>query len=275
MIKIIASDLDGTLLYNGQLSKNNYMAVKQLQDNGIEFVMASGRNITEIKLVDFRDIVCPKVLINGGVVVDEDYNVISATYMSYEEMATILDYINKYKVGAIFYGTEKRFGVNVEIMADSFKADGDVFGSNFFNDLKEIKSLDEIDVDICKVEVMDGVRFDMLKEMADKILTTKNFGVTSSYPNNIEVTPLNVDKFRGLKSIMDKYGYKDDEVAIFGDSDNDFELFENVTESYAMGNANERIKSHAKYVIGSCKDDGFYLEVMKILHSKKYFQIYY
>lgn len=268
MIKIIASDLDGTLLNNGELSENNYKAVKQLQENGIEFVMASGRNITEIKLVDFRDIVCPKVLINGGVVIDEDYNVISATYMSYEEMATILGYINKYKVGAIFYGTEKRYAVNVSIMADSFKADGDVFGPNFFNDLKEIKSLDEIDVDICKVEVMDGVRFDMLKEMGDKILTTKKFGVTSSYPNNIEVTPLNVDKFRGLKSILEKNDYKDDEVAIFGDSDNDFELFENVTESYAMGNANDRIKSHAKYVIGSCEDDGFYLEVMKILHSK-------
>lgn len=268
MIKIIASDLDGTLLYNGQLSKNNYRAVKQLQDNGIEFVMASGRNITEIKLVDFRDIVCPKVLINGGVVVDEDYNVISATYMSYEEMATILDYINKYKVGAIFYGTEKRFGVNVEIMADSFKADGDVFGSNFFNDLKEIKSLDEIDVDICKVEVMDGVRFDMLKEMGDKILATKKFGVTSSNRNNIEITLPFVDKYYGLKKILEKNGYKPDEVAIFGDSDNDFELFENVTESYAMGNANNRIKAHAKYVIESCEDDGFYLEVMKILHSK-------
>ena len=268
MVKIIASDLDGTLLYNGQLSENNYKAVKQLQDNGIKFVVASGRNISEVKMVNFRDIVCPKVLINGGVVVDEDYNIISTTYLDNEQLKILLDHINEYKVGAIFYGTEKRYAVNVGIMADSFKADGDVFGSNFFNDLKEIKNLDEIDVDICKVEVMDGVRFDMLKEMGDKILTTKKFGVTSSYPNNIEVTPLNVDKFRGLKSIMDKYGYKDDEVAIFGDSDNDFELFENVTESYAMGNANERIKSHAKYVIDSCEDDGFYLEVMKILHSK-------
>ena len=268
MIKIIASDLDGTLLYNGQLSKNNYKAVKQLQENGIEFVVASGRNISEVKMVNFRDIECPKVLINGGVVVDKDYNIISCTYLDGEQLKILLDYINEYKVGAIFYGTEKRYAVNVSIMADSFKADGDVFGSNFFNDLKEIKSLDEIDVDICKVEVMDGVRFDMLKEMGDKILTTKKFGVTSSYPNNIEVTPLNVDKFRGLKSILEKNGYKDDEVAIFGDSDNDFELFENVSESYAMGNANDRIKSHAKYVIESCEDDGFYLQVMKILHSK-------
>ena len=77
-----------------------------------------------------------------------------------------------------------------------------------------------------------------------------------------------VDKYYGLKKILEKNGYKPDEVAIFGDSDNDFELFENVTESYAMGNANDRIKSHAKYVIGSCEDDGFYLQVMKILHSK-------
>ena len=268
MIKIIASDLDGTLLYNGQLSKNNYRAIKQLQENGIEFVVASGRNISEVKMVDFKDIECPKVLINGGVVVDKDYNIISATYMNPEQLEILLDYINEYKVGAIFYGTERRYAVNVDIMSESFKAQGDVFGSGFFNDLDEIKSLDEIKVDICKVEVMDGIRFDMLKDMGRAILTTKKFGVTSSYENNIEVTPLNVDKFKGLKSILVKNAYKDDEVAIFGDSDNDFELFENVTESYAMGNANDRIKAHAKYVIESCENDGFYLEVMKILHSK-------
>ena len=91
MVKIIASDLDGTLLYNGQLSENNYKAVKQLQDNGIKFVVASGRNISEVKMVNFRDIVCPKVLINGGVVVDENYNIISTTYLDNEQLKILLE----------------------------------------------------------------------------------------------------------------------------------------------------------------------------------------
>ena len=268
MIKIIASDLDGTLLYNGHLSENNYRAVKQLQDNGIEFVVASGRNITEVKMLDFKDIECSKVLINGTIVVDKDYNLISADYLKRDELDLLLAYIDEYKVGTIFYGTEERYGYNIDIMNDSFKNDPDVFGNAFFKGLIEIKDLDEIKADICKVEIMDGVRFEMLKEMGDKILATKKFGVTSSNRNNIEVTLPFVDKYYGLKKILEKNAYKDDEVAIFGDSDNDFELFENVAESYAMGNANDRIKSHAKYVIESCEDDGFYLQVMKVLHSK-------
>ena len=268
MIKIIASDLDGTLLYNGQLSENNYRAVKQLQDNGIEFVVASGRNITEVKMLDFKDIECSKVLINGTIVVDKDYNLISADYLKRDELDLLLAYIDEYKVGTIFYGIEERYGYNIDIMNDSFKDDPDVFGNAFFKGLVEIKNLDEIKANICKVEIMDGVRFEMLKEMGDKILATKKFGVTSSNRNNIEVTLPFVDKYYGLKKILEKNAYKDDEVAIFGDSDNDFELFENVAESYAMGNANDRIKSHAKYVIESCEDDGFYLQVMKILHSK-------
>ena len=264
MIKIIASDLDGTLLYNGHLSENNYRAVKQLQDNGIEFVVASGRNITEVKMLDFKDIECSKVLINGTIVVDKDYNLISADYLKRDELDLLLAYIDEYKVGTIFYGTEERYGYNIDIMNDSFKDDPNVFGNAFFKGLIEIKDLDEIKADICKVEIMDGVRFEMLKEMGDKILATKKFGVTSSNRNNIEVTLPFVDKYYGLKKILEKNAYKDDEVAIFGDSDNDFELFENVAESYAMGNANDRIKSHAKYVIESCEDDGFYLQVMKV-----------
>ena len=90
MIKIIASDLDGTLLYNGHLSENNYRAVKQLQDNGIEFVVASGRNITEVKMLDFKDIECSKVLINGTIVVDKDYNLISADYLKRDELDLLL-----------------------------------------------------------------------------------------------------------------------------------------------------------------------------------------
>lgn len=269
MIKCIASDLDGTILYNGQLSNNNYLAIKELQEKGIEFVIATGRNITEIKMLDLKDIKCYKVLINGALVVDKNYNIISASYMNKKQLDLLFSYLNEYKIGAIFYGASERYSFNSQILNESFKTDDDVFGKNFFNNMKDIKDLNEIDIDICKVEIMDGKRFDLLKKLHKEISLLGLFSVTSSHINNIEVNSLNVDKYVGLKKIMNLKHFQKEEVAIFGDSDNDYELFNNIEESYAMGNANKRIKDKAKYIIEPCYDDGFYLQVMKMLQSNK------
>lgn len=44
MIKLIASDMDGTFLSNThQISEKNIEAVNYAKENGIEFVIATGR----------------------------------------------------------------------------------------------------------------------------------------------------------------------------------------------------------------------------------------
>ena len=45
MIKLIASDMDGTLLNaNMQISEENIQAIKYAQSQGVEFMVATGRN---------------------------------------------------------------------------------------------------------------------------------------------------------------------------------------------------------------------------------------
>ena len=268
MIKTVASDLDGTLLYNGNLSDNNYKAIKMLQEKGIEFVIATGRNITEVKMLDFKDIKCSKVLVNGSIVTDEDYNILSKITLNFDEIVYLQKIIKREKVGAIFYGPVNRYGFNTDLMIESFKnsiRDKDVFGDGFLNDLIEIKDVNEIKEDICKCEIMDGMRYDLLENIKEEILNDKLLEPTSSDKNNIEVLSKNTNKYVGLKKLMDIRGYKKEEVAIFGDSDNDFALFENMIESYAMGNGNDNIKKHAKYIVDTCANDGFYKGVLKIL----------
>ena len=52
MIKLIASDMDGTLLNsNKQLSKSVYDILKKLNDKGIIFVAISGRDIFSLKKI--------------------------------------------------------------------------------------------------------------------------------------------------------------------------------------------------------------------------------
>ena len=268
MIKCIASDLDGTLLYNGKLSDNNYKAIKLLQEKGIEFVIATGRNITEVKMLDFKDLKFLKVLVNGSIVTDENFNILSKTYLNLDEVTYLQKIVEREKVGAIFYGPVNRYGFNIDLMIESFKnsiRDKDVFGNGFLYGLIEIKDVNEIKEDICKCEIMDGMRYDLLENIKKEILNDKLLEPTSSDKNNVEVLSKNVNKYVGLKKLMDIKGYKKEEVAVFGDSDNDFVLFENMVESYAMGNGNDNVKSHAKYVVDTCANDGFYKGVKKIL----------
>lgn len=272
MIKCVVSDLDGTLLHNGKLSKNNYQAIKMLQEKGIEFVVATGRNITEVRMLDFKDINCSKVLINGSIVVDENFNILAKTALNKSDVSYVYEIVKKENVGTIFYGTNNRYGFNMKLMVDSFKnsiRDRDIFGNGFFNGLIEIQNVDEIKEDVCKCEIMDGIRYDLLKSIKTKILNEKVVEPTSSAENNVEILSLNTNKYAGLKELMNIRDYKKDEVAIFGDSDNDFALFENMIESYAMGNANANVKSHAKYIVDTCANDGFYKGVLKIISENK------
>ena len=56
MIKLIASDMDGTLLdSNKNLSPSIYSILRKLNDKGIVFVAISGRNIISLKEL-FKDI---------------------------------------------------------------------------------------------------------------------------------------------------------------------------------------------------------------------------
>ena len=52
MIKLIASDMDGTLLNDKmQVSDENASAIRQAQESGIEFIVATGRGLRDRKSV--------------------------------------------------------------------------------------------------------------------------------------------------------------------------------------------------------------------------------
>lgn len=61
-------------------------------------------------------------------------------------------------------------------------------------------------------------------------------------------------KGNGVRHVADKAGYS--EIIAFGDGDNDLSLFEVATESYAVANADDALKTMATEVIGHHDEDG-------------------
>ena len=75
MIKLVASDLDGTLLFNGaqSLPEELFPLIKELEDLGILFVAASGRQYANMKRL-FAPVADAMAFIseNGGLAVFND-----------------------------------------------------------------------------------------------------------------------------------------------------------------------------------------------------------
>ena len=273
MIKCVVSDLDGTLLYNGKVSDNNFRAIKLLKDNNIKFIIATGRNENELSLLDLHGDKFPMVMINGALVKDENDLVISSTKINKNVLLDIYKIVSTYKIGTIIYTSSVRYVLYGKRLRDSFFSDIDplrreIFGDTFFNDLVDIDDYKDINEDIFKFEIMDAKDREMLAEIKKKFLEIDGLSITSSAGNNIEINDYTVSKYNGLKSFMDKFGYTKEEVAVFGDSDNDLSLFENMIETYAVNNASYNIKKNAKYIVDDCKDDGFCKGVIDILRKQ-------
>ena len=68
MIKLIASDMDGTLLNSKHtISKGNIEAIKIAQKNGLHFTIVTGRSYDMVKpLLDEFNIQCECILMNGA-----------------------------------------------------------------------------------------------------------------------------------------------------------------------------------------------------------------
>lgn len=84
MIKLIATDMDGTLLNAAhEISQPNIDAIKYAQEQGITVVIATGRAFYEAQApVADTDLTVPYICLNGAEVRDETFNVMSTSHLN-------------------------------------------------------------------------------------------------------------------------------------------------------------------------------------------------
>ena len=116
---ILASDLDGTLLFNdvpGQVKKEDIEAIKKFQNNGNLFGVCTGRPIGDVKIdaidIDFY------VVSSGAVVLDKNRQVISEELIDEDIVFAIYNkYIDQVYVcvhgdGKLYNTKDGRFNLN-------------------------------------------------------------------------------------------------------------------------------------------------------------------
>ena len=288
MIKIIASDMDGTLL-NDQMviSEKNADAIKQAQALGVHFIVSTGRGYTEVKpLITAAGFNSPMITFNGAEVLNEDGETLNTTPISDEVAQTLVQLFKKEEFyfemttsnGVYSDNRASRIQNVARLISDTnpdtpFKmavslaaARLELMNINYVDDYQTV--IDDPKIDIFKLIVfsMDGQ--EKLTPLKTKIEAEDSLVVTSSAPTNLEINNINAQKGIALQAFAKGLNIPMSDVMAIGDNLNDVSMLKVAGVSYAMENGHDEVKRIANHSAKTNSEDGVGLAILEQLAEK-------
>ena len=275
MIKLIASDMDGTLLnHNHKILKENVDLINYAKNQGIEFIVATGRAYYEaLPALNEKNINCDVISFNGGIVYDKNGNIISITPMLPKDLYYTIEILKSFDISYQLYTKNTIYTKSIETDINAYI---DLIRSNGYDpDVEHLRAEAQQKLDVGYITEVENIELylnekenppikiiaisnDISKlENAAKLLSeNKSISVTSSGANNIEIMHKNATKGEALKEIAKIYGINLENAVAIGDNLNDQAMLDIVGYSVAMKNGNTILKEQAKYVTEKTNSEG-------------------
>lgn len=258
-VKLIASDMDHTLLTElGELPPSFESYVAELNNLGIEFVIASGRPL--YTLIDMFPELKNKISLisdNGAVIKHKGANLFQSL-LRLEDYTAMLEFSKAIDEGvSILCGLDSAYIETKNIEYDDFFR-------RFFSKITYVENLSEIVTDANKFTVYfprENSRYYFESAFNPKF--GKDFSIAVSGTVWIDIMNNGIDKGNALEILGSHLGIQTDTMMAFGDNFNDAEMLQTVGYSYVVENASEEMKSFAKYIAPSNEDYG----VIKIIEE--------
>lgn len=288
MIKIIAADMDGTLLNsNHKISQNTAKAIRSAQEMGIEFIITTGRIYEEaFPELEEVDVNCKYLAMNGAELRDEKGSILQSIEIDKNLVKDIVSHLEKKGLfieantsnGTYMIGTKEAFDKvsleRIEIFFPHLSSEEAKVEIEEYNKLRNFKNVDSIDdvlsenIKIFKIQTLSK-NIDLIKENIDELFSINNISVTASFPQNIEITNISAQKGPALAAYAESKGIRMEEVMAIGDSKNDLSMLAmDFGATVAMGNAREEIKNVAKYETLDNDHDGVAVAITKVIDGK-------
>lgn len=269
---LIAIDLDDTFLdATGNMTEYAGNALKEAVEKGVEVVIASGRSYNSLP--------------------EEVVNIPGIRYAICSNGANVVDNVSKERIHSFFM--TKQSVIEVLWVADKFGLYTDAFmdgiphsSVDYLNSLdertdltkhrisyvkrtripeKDIKKFiyDNIDrLDCLNVMIHDK---DKREELLKELERIDDIYITSSIPHLIEISYKECGKEKGLQIVGEKLGIPKEQMAAFGNADNDCGMISYAGKGYAVSNASESCIEAADIVIGPNSEDSVAKEIFELI----------
>lgn len=214
MIRLIASDLDGTLLNEeGMLSEKTAECIRNAQQAGILWVAATGRSLkTASELMRTAGVLPEYLLLNGAEFRKSDGTLIFQKSIEESCAQEIIQML-----------MEKKLDFEINTSVGDFSTD-----CEFCDTARPMPAVEknfDAQIKIQKIFIFSEEQ-DKLKNIKEFLKKRQDITVTSSATWNIEITDRQANKGAMLEQIAEYYGWSKEEVLVFGDGNNDISMFE-------------------------------------------------
>lgn len=249
MIRLIATDMDGTLLNSkGELSPHFYEVFRKLKEKNILFAAASGRQYFTL-VENFKEIADEMLFIaeNG-------------TYIAYKGEELAVHPLEK-EIAHELIKRGRCLDVGI-VLATSKGAFIESHDKSFVNEVAKyyvrhqtVDDLLQVEGDILKVTICDfkGAEkhsYEAFKEFSHQIQTCVAGEIW------LDMMANGVNKGRAIRDIQEKFNIRYEDTMVFGDYLNDLEMLQSAYHSYAMANAHPKVKEIARFVAKTNDEDG-------------------
>lgn len=242
MIKLVASDLDGTLLYgrNNSVSEEMFELIREMKRRGIIFVAASGRQYHNLKKLfapvwEDMAFICE----NGAVVFYRD-QIIAEQVVPMEELLEMVRIVDADEHTEVALSSATTTYVRPK---DPAYVQSLIELGNHVCEVKEWTDVTEPCVKLAWYEPQGAdERWDYWKDKfapPARVVTSGAEWLDIIYPNS--------HKGVGIQVLQEYFGLQKEEMAAFGDNDNDIEMLETVGFPIAMKSGKESVINCCPY----------------------------
>lgn len=260
-IKIVASDLDGTLL-NGDREVSDYSlaVITKLHSLGVEFVPCTARPYSEMPQAlklnkSIRYMVCS----NGASIYDnQKEEVIVRQILTADLVLSLLEKVEKINpfwsliIGDDIYSSSAILANLVLLKIDE--------GYNEFL-ISTRKITEDYHAILKSNTLVSKIHFviydkDNKQELLEALSSFEGIYITASSVNNIEILNPEASKGKALYWIMNEINCNPSQAIAFGDNTNDISLLEAVEHRCVVANGTDDLKQIAKYIVKSNHEEG-------------------
>lgn len=260
MIKLIASDMDGTLLNDkDEIHEEFYQVFQELKKQNIIFAAASGRQYYNLAK-RFEKIKDDMMFIaeNGTFVV----------YKGEELLLNALDKETAIELIKIGRDIKESYVVlcgkkSAYIESKDERLIKEV--EKYYEEYKIVNDLTKVEDDILKVTICDFIgseenSYTYYNDYKEKLQVSVSGQIW------LDITDKGVNKGLAINKLQELLNIKHEETMVFGDYLNDLEMMESAYHSYAMENAHEDLKKVSRFITHKNNDeDGVMHQIKEVI----------
>lgn len=254
MYKAVISDLDGTLLNSRhQVSAFTSSTLKTLVDDGVKFIVATGRHIIDVQGIrQTLGFDCDLITSNGALASAADDRLLFQ-YTVDPEMAEELIRSTQgcSSFDANIYTREGWYVAREVPELLEFHKD-----SGFLYTVADLSQLDMTGIHKFCFTGDHKALLNLERELLERYRTGAS--VVFSREDCLEVMAANVNKGNSAQEALAVFGLGIDDAVAFGDGMNDYEMLSMAAKGILMSNATERLRrALPEYPFtGTCDEDG-------------------